>query len=161
MTPAINLLKKAGVDFQIHEYVHDANTTSYGEEAAEKLGIAKARVYKTLIVQADTGALAVAIIPVSCKLNLKSMARALGRKKSSMAQTSDAERATGYVLGGISPLGQKKRLKTMIDASAEQFQSIFISGGRRGLDIELAPSVLLQLTAGKYAALADGSDQAS
>lgn len=158
MTPAINLLKKSGADFRIHEYQHDTNTTSYGEEAAEKMGIEKARVFKTLIVQTDNGSLTVAIIPVSCKLNLKSMARATDSKKACMAKTSDAERSTGYVLGGISPLGQKKCLRTLLDASAEQYQTIFISGGRRGLDIELPPSVLLQLTSGKYAALTDRSD---
>ena len=156
MTPAINLLKKAKADFRIHEYQHDSNTASYGEEAAEKLGIEQARVFKTLVVQADNGNLAVGIIPVSCKLNLKLMARAIGSKKVSMAQTPDAERSTGYVLGGISPLGQKKRLKTMLDDSAKQYPTIFISGGRRGLDIELSPMILLQLTSGNYAELADG-----
>lgn len=157
MTPAVNQAKKAGVTYQIHEYSHDAQQSSYGEEAAEKLGIATARVFKTLVVQLDSGGLAVGIVPVSGMLNLKQLAKAAGAKKAAMADAKDVERATGYVLGGVSPLGQKKRLPTFIDASAEGFDTIFISAGRRGLEIELAAGVLARLTNGRFAPLAQGA----
>lgn len=154
MTPAINAAKKAKVAYQIHEYEHDPASDSYGEEAAMKLGVPENQVFKTLIVSIGDKELAVAVAPVSVMLNLKQMAKAVKVKKAGMADTADAERATGYVLGGISPLGQKKRLKTVIDGSAQQFKTVFISAGRRGLDIELSPIDLQRLTNATFADIA-------
>lgn len=155
MTPAIVAAKRAGIAFSIHEYHHDPAAASYGEEAAQALGIAVERVFKTLLV-APLGAaaeLAVAVVPVAGLLDLKAMARALGVKKVDMAQPKLAERATGYVVGGISPLGQKRRLPTVVDDSALLFPTIFVSAGRRGLEIELAPADLITLTAATTASL--------
>jgi Cys-tRNA(Pro)/Cys-tRNA(Cys) deacylase len=151
MTPAINAAKQAKVTFQVHEYAHDPKAESYGEEAAEKLGLPLERVFKTLVVSLDGKALAVAVVPVSGMLDMKQCAAALGAKKCDMAERKDAERSTGYVLGGISPLWQKKRLRTVIDASAEGFDTVFVSAGRRGLEIELAPADLVRLTGGVFA----------
>ncbi len=142
MTPAINLAKKQKIPFAVHEYVHDANAESYGLEAAEKLGLNPTRVFKTLVVALDGGALAVAVLPVELMLSMKKAAKALSAKKASMADKQHVERATGYVLGGVSPLGQKKRLKTVIHESALTFDTMFVSAGRRGLEIELAPKDL-------------------
>lgn len=142
MTPAINLLKKAGISHRIHQYQHDADATSFGLEAAEKLNIPQQQVFKTLVVELDNGALSVAVLPVSAKLSMKQMAKACEAKKAVMADQAKVERATGYVLGGVSPLAQKKRLTTVIDTTAQQFQTIYISAGRRGLEIELAPEEL-------------------
>lgn len=153
MTPAINTAKKAKITFEIHEYVHDANAPSFGEEAAEKLGVATERVFKTLVVRLDTGKLAVAVVPVSTMLNLKLIAKAARAKKAAMAEPADVERSTGYVLGGVSPLGQKRPLPTFIDASAENFPTIFISAGKRGLDIEMQPKDLVTLSRGSFASL--------
>ncbi len=156
MTPAVNAAKQADVPFKVHAYVHDPKAESYGEEAAEKLGLPLGQVYKTLVVAVDGRELAVAVVPVSGKLDMKRCAAALGGKKCEMATGRDAERATGYVVGGISPLGQKKRLRTVIDASAQGFDRVFVSAGRRGLEIELAPEVLRQLTGGEFAAVSTG-----
>ena len=153
MTPAIHTAKQAKVAFQVHEYKHDPKAESYGEEAAEKLGLPLARVFKTLVVSVDGKGLAVAVVPVAGKLDMKACAAALGSKKCEMAASKDAERATGYVLGGISPLGQKKRLPTLVDATAQGFETVFVSAGRRGLEIELAPGDLLRLTGGRFAQL--------
>lgn len=153
MTPAINAAKQAKVPFCIHEYLHDPKAESYGEEAAEKLDLPLQQVYKTLVVSLDGKTLAVAVVPVAGMLDMKHCAAALGGKKCEMATQKDAERATGYVLGGISPLGQKKRLRTVIDASAQQFATIFVSAGRRGLEIELAPADLAALTGATFAAV--------
>lgn len=150
MTPAIQSAKKAKIKFQIHQYVHDPASRSYGEEAAEQLDISPDRVFKTLVVQLDSRDLAVSVIPVDRQLDLKAFAKALGAKKAKMADKKDVERSTGYVLGGVSPIGQKKRLPTRIDQSAEQFETIYISAGRRGLEIELAPQDLAALTGGKF-----------
>lgn len=150
MTPAINAAKKSKIWYQVHEYQHDASAESYGSEAAEKLGVKADRVFKTLVVELSDKQLAVGVIPVSSRLNMKSMAKATGSKKAEMAARQDVERATGYVLGGISPLGQKKRLKTVIDSSAKNFQSVFVSAGRRGLEIELDPNDLVRLVNGAY-----------
>lgn len=155
MTPAIVLARSAGIDFEIHEYSHDAGSGGYGEEAASKLQVDPARVFKTLVTRLDTGALAVGIVPVSAQLNLKRMAQAAGAKKATLAQARDVERSTGYVLGGVSPLGQKKALKTVIDNSAIHAETIFVSAGRRGLEIELAATDLAELTKGTFAAVAD------
>ena len=151
MTPAIEQARKAKVVFEIHAYEHDANAESYGEEAANKLGLAPERVFKTLVVQLDGQALAVGIVPVTGKLNLKQLAKAAGAKKAAMAAAGDVERSTGYVLGGVSPLGQKKRLRTVIDDSASSFDTVYVSAGRRGLEIELSATDLAQLTGGIFA----------
>lgn len=151
MTPAINVAKKAKVAHSVHEYAHDPASESYGLEAAEKLGVPETRVFKTLVVSLDGRDLAVGVVPVSSMLAMKLIARAAGARKAAMAAPADVERATGYVLGGVSPLGQKKRLKTFIDASAADFPTIFVSAGRRGLEIELSPHDLKALTDGSFA----------
>ncbi len=153
MTPAINLAKKKKLNHQVHEYQHDPTSESYGIEAAEKMGVEQARVFKTLVVQLESKALVVAIIPVSEKLSMKLIAKAVGAKKATMADKADVERATGYVLGGVSPLGQKKRLRTLIDDSAKQFDSIFVSAGRRGLEIELSPLDLASAISAAFKAI--------
>jgi Cys-tRNA(Pro)/Cys-tRNA(Cys) deacylase len=150
MTPAINTAKKAKVDFHVHEYEHDPSSPSYGEEASIKLGIESQRVFKTLVVALGSTDLAVAVLPVSRQLDLKSYAKAVGVKKVVMADKKTAERITGYVLGGVSPIGQKRSLVTIIDGSARNFDTIFVSAGRRGLEIELSPEDLCLLTAGKF-----------
>lgn len=139
MTPGILAAKKAGVPFTVHEYDHDPSAPSFGMEAAEKLGVPPERVFKTLVVRLDGRELAVAVIPVNSMLSMKAAAKAAGAKKAEMAPQADVERSTGYVLGGVSPLGQKKRLRTFIDVSAEGFETIFVSAGKRGLDMEIAP----------------------
>lgn len=146
MTPAVNAARKAGIPFKLHEYEHDPNAQSYGLEAAEKLGFDPARVFKTLIIELDGGALAVGILPVNAMLNMKQAARALKAKRAALAERHAAERATGYIMGGISPLGQKKRLAVALDDSALGFETIYVSGGRRGLDMELSPLDLQRLT---------------
>ncbi|GAA3968039.1 Cys-tRNA(Pro) deacylase [Allohahella marinimesophila] len=152
MTPAILLARKAKIPHTIHEYQHDAEAESYGGEAAEKLGQSPERVFKTLVVQLDA-ALAVAILPVNRMLSLKQMAKAAGSKKAAMADKVLAQRSTGYVLGGVSPLGQKKRLLTVLDDSSKQFSTIFVSAGRRGLEIELAAADLQALTQARLASI--------
>lgn len=155
MTPAINAAKKARIAYTVHHYDHDPASPSYGREAAEKLGLDEARVFKTLIVELDSGSLAVGIVPVSAMLSMKLLAKAAGAKKAAMAEKGAVARATGYVLGGVSPLGQKKRLPTFIDVSATGFPTIFVSAGRRGLDLELKPADLASLTGAKFAPLRD------
>lgn len=150
MTPAINLAKKHKIPHTVHEYSHDSTSESYGLEAAEKLGVPVERVFKTLVVNIDNGALAVGVVPVSSMLSMKLIAKAVGGKKAAMATPSDVERSTGYVLGGVSPLGQKKRLKTVIDSSAENFDTVYVSAGRRGLEIELSPEDLRMLVNGVF-----------
>lgn len=132
--------------FAIHEYKHDPAATSWGLEAAEALGVGPRRVYKTLIATIDSSRLAVAVLPVVVDLNLKALAAAVGAKKARLADPAGAERATGYVIGGISPLGQRRRLQTVIDEGALQYETIFVSAGRRGLQIELSPLDLVALT---------------
>ena len=151
MTPAINAARKAGVAHRIHEYHHDPAAESFGLEAAEKLGVPPARVFKTLVAEMDDGRLVVGIVPVATSLNLKALAAAAGAKRAEMAEMKKAERSTGYVAGGISPIAPKKRLPTVLDASAAGHATIFVSAGRRGLEIELAPADLLELTGGKLA----------
>lgn len=153
MTPGINVAKQAGVPHAVHEYTHDASTASYGAEAAEKLGLPEARVFKTLVVSLDGKELAVGVVPVSTMLSMKLMAKTAGAKKAVMADKSDVERSTGYVLGGVSPLGQKKRLRTIIDLSAKEYSTIFVSAGRRGLEIEMAPEDLRKLVNGTFAGI--------
>jgi Cys-tRNA(Pro)/Cys-tRNA(Cys) deacylase len=151
MTPAIKLVQKHKINHSVYEYEHDANCDSYGKEAAEKLGLDENRVFKTLVVSLDGHQLAVAVIPVPSMLSMKRIAKALGAKKAVMADKDDVQRSTGYVLGGVSPLGQKKRLKTVIDASAKKFSTIYVSAGRRGLDLELNPEDLTKLLNGRFA----------
>ena len=151
MTPGILAAKNAKISYTIHEYTHDPSSESYGSEAAEKMGVPEVRVFKTLIVTLDSRDLVVGVVPVSSMLSMKLIAKAAGAKKATMAAASDVARSTGYVLGGVSPLGQKKRLKTFIDASAELFSSVYVSAGRRGLEIELSPNDLRNLTNGVFA----------
>ncbi|MEF2230972.1 MAG: Cys-tRNA(Pro) deacylase [Pseudodesulfovibrio sp.] len=153
MTPAINAAKKAKIPYTVHEYDHDPAAESFGREAADKLGVAPDRVFKTLVVDGG-GTLFVAVAPVLRQLDLKLMARAVGAKKMAMADVRVVERTTGYVVGGVSPLGQKKRLVTVIDESARDAATIFVSGGRRGLDIELSPDDLAALTRARFAPVA-------
>lgn len=161
MTPAIQLAKQRGLDYQLHEYTHDSSAASYGLEAAEKLGVEVKQVFKTLVVSTDHGSLAVAILPVDRTLNFKKMAKALSAnkmlicKKVQMADPKQVERSAGYVLGGVSPLGQKKRLATIIDSSAEQQPTIYVSAGRRGLEIELPPIQLAATLDARFAAITD------
>ncbi len=154
MTPAINLAKKHKIKHSVHQYEHDENAASYGLEAAQKMDTDPQRVFKTLVVSLDSDSLAVAIIPVQQKLSMKAVAKALGAKKVVMAEKEAVQRSTGYVLGGVSPLGQKKRLKTVLDESALAFTSIYVSAGKRGLEIELNPSDLIKLLQAKTALLA-------
>jgi len=147
-TPAIAAAARAGVAFAVHEYRHDPRTESFGLEAVEKLGLDAARVFKTLVADVD-GALTVAVVPVEAQLDL----RALG-KRARMADASAAERATGYVAGGISPLGQRRALPTVVDASALDHETIHVSAGRRGLELELAPADLVELTGARVAPIA-------
>jgi Cys-tRNA(Pro)/Cys-tRNA(Cys) deacylase len=151
MTPAIKLAKNNNVTYTVHEYEHDAASEPYGLEAAKKLGISETRVFKTLVVRLNDDSLAVGILPVASMLGMKLMAKAVGAKKAVMADIAEVERVTGYVLGGVSPLGQKRQLKTVIDQSARDFETIYVSAGRRGLEIELSSTDLQKLTAGLFA----------
>jgi Cys-tRNA(Pro)/Cys-tRNA(Cys) deacylase len=151
MTPALDLLKKVRAEHRIHSYEHDPKAASYGLEAVEKLGLESARVFKTLLAASEKGELLVAVVPVAGTLDLKALAQAAGVKKTEMADPAAAQRSTGYLLGGISPLGQKKRLRTFIDQSAQPFPTIFVSAGRRGLEVELAAAVLAEQTKAVFA----------
>lgn len=153
MTPGINAAKKHKTPHRVHEYSHDAACESYGLEAAEKLGVPEQQVFKTLVVKLDGRTLAVGVLPVSSMLSMKHMAKACGAKKAVMAEPTEVERSTGYILGGVSPLGQKKPLKTIIDSSATQHSTIFVSAGRRGLEIELSPDDLKKIVSGHFSQL--------
>ena len=154
MTPATKLLKANKIDFSIHEYEHDANAKSFGLEAAEKLNLRVEEVFKTLLVT-DEKNYFVAILPVHHQLNLKKVAQAVGAKKLKMSDPKDAERLTGYLVGGISPVGQKKRLKTVMDQSAVQLEKLYVSGGKRGLDIGLKPQDLAKVLSATFADVLD------
>ncbi|HLA32832.1 MAG TPA: Cys-tRNA(Pro) deacylase [Pseudomonas sp.] len=153
MTPAIDLLKKAQAVHQVHSYSHDPKAASYGLEAAEKLKLQPELVFKTLLAASEKGELLVAVVPVAGSLDLKALAQVACVKKADMADPTAAQRATGYLLGGISPLGQKKRLRTFIDESAKRYSTIYVSAGRRGLEVELAAETLAQLTQGSFVSI--------
>lgn len=152
-TPATTLLVKQRVTHHLHRYDVDADTPNYGAEVARALGIEPARVFKTLVTEVE-GALTVAVVPVTGELDLKALAMAVGAKRAALADRTLAEKTTGYVRGGISPLGQRRRLPTVLDASAEAYPTIFVSAGRRGLQVELAPTDLTRLTDAVIAAIA-------
>lgn len=152
-TPATVAVAKAKVEHRIHEYDHDPAASSYGQEAAEQLGVDPAGVFKTLVAEVD-GQLAVAVVPVAARLDLKALAAAAGGRKAVMAEAAAAERATGYVVGGISPLGHRKRLPVFLDASMQGRPTVLVSAGRRGLELELSPADLATLSCGTFAALA-------
>lgn len=152
-TPALLALQRAGIDHTVHAYDHDPAADSFGMEAAEALGLDPRSVFKTLLAEVD-GAPTVAIVPVSGQLDLKALAAARQGKRARMMEVAAAERITGYVAGGISPLGQRKALPTVVDSSAETLPTVYVSGGQRGLDIGLAPVDLVQLTGATYAPIA-------
>jgi Cys-tRNA(Pro)/Cys-tRNA(Cys) deacylase len=151
-TPAIALLVKQKVAHQVHEYDHDPRSASFGQEASDLLGLPAERVFKTLVAEVD-GHLTIGVVPVAGQLDLKALAAAAGGKKAKMADVTAAERATGYVAGGISPLGHRKRLPVVVDSSANEHDTIFCSGGRRGLEIEVAPADLIALATATVAAI--------
>jgi len=158
-TRAIDQARRAGVDFEVHEYAHDARASlkdggrGYALEAVDALGIEAARVFKTIVVSVD-GRLGLAVVPADAEVDLKAVADALGGRKAAIAPRAEAEKATGYVLGGISPLGTRRPLPVVLDASAASFLTIHVSAGRRGLEIELAAADLVRITSGRVAAIA-------
>ena len=152
-TPAVEALQRAGVAHRLHRYEHDPATASYGEEAATVLDVDPARVLKTLVVEVD-GRLVVAVVPVSGLLDLRALAVVVGGKRAALAGVDAAQRATGYVVGAISPVGQKRRLPVFVDRSVAGHESVFVSAGRRGLEIELAPGDLVAVTGATVAVLA-------
>ena len=154
-TPAIAALIRAGIPYTLHPYHHDPRSTAFGDEAVAALSLDPFRVFKTLVAQVDQ-VLVVGVVPVGVQLDLKALASAAGGKKAAMAAVAAAERSSGYVAGGISPIGQRKRLTTVIDASAETFPTMFVSAGKRGLQVELAPADLLAVTGGRFARIATG-----
>ena len=159
-TPATLVVAEAGIAHSLHEYAHDPAADSYGSEAAQALGVEPARVHKTLVVTVERNGrweLAVGVVPVDAQLDLKAIATALGVKRADMAKAADVERSTGYVLGGISPLGQRKALPTVIDEDAMLHDTIFVSAGRRGLEIELTANALYELTDAVYSSIAKRS----
>lgn len=159
-TPATVALEAAGIAYELRPYEHDPSVESYGGEAARELGVNPDRVFKTLLAQTDVG-LVVAIVPVSGTLDLKALAAAVGVKKASMAEPTHAQRSSGYVIGGISPIGQRKPLPTVLDESAQGHVTILVSGGRRGLDLELSPADLVKVTKGHYAPIGRASPLAA
>lgn len=158
MTPAVQALKRANVWYALHPYEHQPGQENYGLEAAQALNLPEARVFKTLLVelQGPGASMGIGILPVSARLDLKAMAASAGFKKAVMADPRDAQRVTGYVLGGISPLGQKKRLLTVLDDSALEWDTIHVSGGKRGLQIELAPQTLIKLCQARTSCIRKG-----
>ncbi len=153
-TPAIAALVRAKVPHTVHTFHHDAAATAFGDEAVAALGVAAERVFKTLIAQVDGGRLVVGVLPVAHQLQLKALAAAVGGKRAAMAAVADAERSSGYVHGGISPLGQRTRLDTVVDSSARDCATIFVSAGRRGLQVELSPDDLVHVARASYAPIA-------
>ena len=155
-TPATALLTKARIAYTLHPYDHDARAEAYGEQAAAALGVESTRIFKTLIAAVD-GTLACAVVPVAARLDLKAFAATLGGKRAELAEPAAAARATGYVVGGISPIGQKQRLRVVIDATAEAFETVYVSAGRRGLQMQLSPADLARAAAAVFAAIATNS----
>jgi Cys-tRNA(Pro)/Cys-tRNA(Cys) deacylase len=153
-TTATIALERAKIPFSLHEYVHDPRSGSYGLEASDALGVPPERVFKTLVAAVDGGRLAVGVVPVHRQLDLKALAAAVGGKKAVLAEVGAAERATGYVAGGISPVGQRKRLPVVLDASALELGTLFCSAGRRGLEIEISPADLVRAAAATVAPIA-------
>jgi len=153
-TPATLALTRAGIAFATHEYAHAPGTTGYGLEAAAAIGADPDRVFKTLLAEVDGIGIVVGVVPVSGSLDLKALAAAAGGKRAEMARPDVAERRTGYVVGGISPVGQRTALPTFVDETAQLWDTVFVSGGRRGLDVELAPADLLRVTGASYADIA-------
>ncbi len=149
-TPATVALTRAGIDFALHPYEHHDDATGFGDEAAEALGVPRTRIFKTLVADLG-GELVVAVVPVAQRLDLKALASAVGAKKAAMADPAAAARSSGYVVGGISPIGQRTPLRTVIDRSATGFETIMVSAGKRGLQVELAPADLARVTGGKFA----------
>ena len=154
MTPAVRAARAAGIDFEVHRYRAAAHATGFGDEAARALGVDARQVFKTLVVRLDGAALVVALVPVAMSLDMKRMARCAGVKRAQLASTREAQRSTGYVVGGLSPLGSRKRLPTFIDETAFAFPRIFVSAGRRGLELARRPADLLTLCRGVTAELA-------
>jgi Cys-tRNA(Pro)/Cys-tRNA(Cys) deacylase len=152
-TPAVTRVARAGVDYEVHRYDHDPDAPSYGLEAADALGVPVERVFKTLVATVDER-FVVAVVPAGGELDLKALAAAVGGRRAAMAHPSEAERATGYVIGGISPLGQKRRLPVIVDRTAGSWDTIFVSAGRRGLELEIAPADLVRLAGADMAAVA-------
>jgi Cys-tRNA(Pro)/Cys-tRNA(Cys) deacylase len=152
-TPATVLLTKAQVPFTLHPYEHDPRSAGYGEEAAAALGVDPARIFKTLIASVE-GKLTCAVVPVAARLDLKALAAAAGGKRAEMADPATAARATGYVVGGISPLGHRSRVPVVVDASAQSFETVYVSAGRRGLQVELAPADLIRASGAAVAPIA-------
>jgi Cys-tRNA(Pro)/Cys-tRNA(Cys) deacylase len=154
-TPATALLVKAKIAFTLHPYDHDPRSQAYGDEAAEALGVDPARIFKTLIATVE-GRLACGVVPVAARLDLKAFAVALGGKRAELADPAAAARATGYVVGGISPLGQRSRLRVVVDASAKRFETVYVSAGKRGLQVQLAPADLVRAADAVLAPIAAG-----
>ncbi|MCC6242043.1 MAG: Cys-tRNA(Pro) deacylase [Gemmatimonadaceae bacterium] len=154
MTPAILLVRKSGVAHDVLEYTHDPSVASYGREAADQLGVDAATVFKTLVADVEGVGLVCAVVPVSKMLDLKALAEAVRGRRAKMAESADAERATGYVVGGISPLGQKRALPVVVDVSALTHDRVHVSAGRRGLELALAPSDLITLARARTSAIA-------
>lgn len=150
-TPAVKLAQQRKIDFKLHEYEHDPRQDSYGQEAVEKLGLLSTQVFKTLIVELSDSRLATVVIPVDYQVSLKKVAAHFGNKKAKLAEPRKVENSSGYVLGGVSPLGQNRSLPTLIDASAQHLGTMFVSAGKRGLEIELSPADLKELCNARFA----------
>lgn len=152
-TPATSALDRAGISYTLHPYQHDSRAESYGDEAAGALGIDPRQIFKTLIASVD-GTLTCAVVPVAARLNLKALAAAVGGRRAELAEPAKAQRATGYVLGGISPLGHRSPLRVVLDDSVGDFETVFVSAGQRGLQVELSPLDLLEVAGADTAAIA-------